>query len=136
MLIVLGKGGKTKPLKDNQVPNYLRSSKISLNFSKSRGVKKQTKARIFEICGSGSLCVSENSPELRNFYSNSEVVSFDNKEQLKFIIKNYLENSVLRDKIAVKANKKTKKRYSYSEIQKDIILKIEKFKFTKINFNS
>ena len=125
-----GKGWENKPLKDNQVSNFLRNSKISLNFSKSRGKIKQTKARVFEICGSGSLCLSENSPELRSFYSRSEVISFNDTEQLKYAIKNYLKNSALRDKIAIKANKKTKKKYSYSEIQKDIILKIQKFQFT------
>lgn len=126
-----GRGWENKSLKDNQVPNFLRNSKISLNFSKSRGNKKQTKARVFEICGSGSLCISENSPELRSFYSNSEVISFDNTKQLTYIIKNYLKNSAQRDKVAFKANKKTKKKYSYSEIQNSIIFKIKKFKFTE-----
>ena len=44
-----------------------RNSKMSLNFSKSRGNEKQIKARVFEITGSGGFCVSEEAPNISKF---------------------------------------------------------------------
>jgi hypothetical protein len=130
-----GNGWENKPLRDDQVSDFLRDSKISLNFSKSRGKKNQTKARVFEICGSGGFCITESSQELRGFYSNSEVISFKDTEELIKKIEKYLYNGELRDQICLKANKKSKK-YSYSKIQKRIISKIEQFKLNeKYNIN-
>lgn len=127
-----GKGWSNPSLKDSEVSNYLRDSKISLNFSKSRGKKKQTKARIFEICGSGGFCLTENSPELGSFYSNSELDYFTNTTELLDKIEKYLKNGKLRDKLAIKANKKTKI-YSYTRIQKKIINRLKKFNLVNNN---
>lgn len=119
-----GPGWKTL-ISDKNLPKVINNSKICLNFSKSKGKKKQTKARIFEITGSGSLCITESSNELKNYFKiNKEIISFDSYEELLSKIKFFLKNENLRRKIAKKGYLKCKKNYIYTLILKKILSKV------------
>lgn len=124
-----GWGWNTKVLSDNEIGKKFRNAKISLNFSKSKGSIRQTKARVFEITGSGGFCLTETSPEIKNFFKiGKEVDCFEDRDQLLRKIKHYLSKSYLRDKIAQKGNARCKKNYMYSKIIFKIINETENLK--------
>ncbi len=127
-----GWGWNTKILSDDEISKKFRDARISLNFSKSKGNINQTKARVFEITGSGGFCLTEISPEIKKFFKiGRELDCFENKEQLIRKIKIYLSKSNLRDKIAKKGNLRCKKNYMYSKIMSKIINKTKKLKKLK-----
>ncbi len=127
-----GWGWNTKILSDSQMGKKIRTSKICLNFSKSKGNYNQTKARVFEITGSGGFCLTEFSPELNKFFKiGKEIDCFNSKEQLLKKINFYLNKIELRDKIAKNGNIRCKKNYLYSKIISKIIKKSKKIKISK-----
>ena len=125
-----GYGWGTRVLKDREIPEIFRYSKISLNFSATRGFGKQTKARVFEVTGSGGFLLTENSDNLFNFYNSKQILVFNNKEELLKKINKVLINPKLRDKM-VYSSFKTSKKYSYSAIMKKIISELEITKIKK-----
>jgi len=121
-----GFGWKNKPVKSHKFSKILNNSKICINFSRSRKNVFQTKARIFEITGSGSLCITEKSKDTKNFFQNKkELIIFSNYDELKKKISYILKNPEIRDKIAHEGYKKCKKNYLYSKIINQIFDKID-----------
>lgn len=118
-----GYGWKNKPLKYSEFRKKVNNSKISINFSKSRKGVLQTKARIFENTGCGSMCITQTSRNLRKYFSLSEVVDFITLDELEKKIKYFLKNSKKRDAIAQKGFQKCKKKYTYDKIVKNIFFK-------------
>lgn len=118
-----GYGWENKPLNYRDVKKKINNSKISINFSKSRKGILQTKARVFENTGCGSMCITETSEGLRKYFSSNEVVDFKSLVELKSKINFYLKNSEKRDMIANKGFEKCKKKYSYNKIVKKIFFK-------------
>ena len=122
-----GYGWGTRILKDSEISKIFRLSKISLNFSSTRGSNKVTKARVFEVTGSGGFLLTERSDNLLNFFSLNQISIFDDKEQLLTNIKKILKNIKIRDRM-VKSSSKKAKIYSYSSIINKIINQIRKAK--------
>ena len=124
---------------DKELPKIMNSSKININFSKSRGNQLQTKARIFEIIGAGGFCISEKSDEVKNFFrENHEIVIFNNLTELRNKIKYYLKNETKREKIVNNGYLRCSKEYYYKKIILDILELIfnKKPKKLIINFPS
>ena len=81
-------------IEDKQIGQVIQTSKINLNFSKSKGFKKQTKARIFEITGAKGFCLTEQSEELKRYFKIKKHLDvFSTYNELKSKIIYYLENS-------------------------------------------
>ena len=120
-----GYGWGTRILKDSEISKIFRISKISLNFSSTRGSHKQLKARVFEVTGSGGFLMTEHSDNLLKFFNAKHISIFKSKEELLINIKKILNNFKLRDKMVISSSKHSKK-YSYSSIIKKIINKIQK----------
>ena len=129
-----GYGWGTRVLKDREISKVFKNSKISLNFSTTRGSNKQLKARVFEVTGAGGFLMSEYSENLKNFFNNKQISIFNNKEELLRNIKKILSNIELRDKM-VNVSSKVSKNYSYSYIIKKIINKIQNKKIEKKRIN-
>jgi len=125
-----GVGWGTKVLKDSEISKIFRLSKISLNFSSTRGFQKQLKARVFEVTGSGGFLMTEDSDNLLKFFNTKQISIFKNNHELLKNINKLLNNFELRDKM-VFSSSKISKNYSYSTIIKKIINKIRKTKFKK-----
>ncbi len=124
-----GYGWKNKPVKSSRFSKILNDSKISLNFARSRKNVMQTKARIFEITGCGSLCLTENSPDTNKFFKNNkELIIFKNYNDLTAKLSFILKNNSKRDEIAYQGFKKCKNNYLYSKIINQIFKKINKKK--------
>ena len=121
-----------KDFKDSEISNIFRLSKISLNFSSTRGSLKQLKARVFEVTGSGGFLMTEYSDNLLKFFNTKQISIFKNKEELLNNIKKILSNYKLRNKMVISSSKHSKN-FSYSSIIKEIIKKIQKTKIKKNN---
>jgi len=128
-----GHGWENEPIKVKDLGYRINNSKIAINFSKSRKNVMQTKARVFEVTGCGSLCISEKSKDLRNFFNQNEIIDFDSLESLEKKINFYLKYSKKRDQIANNGFKKCKKKFTYSKILNKIFYNV-KFKNSKLNF--
>lgn len=114
--------GWGKLIDDKKLPKIINSSKININFSKSRGNQLQTKARVFEITGAGGFCLTEKSNEVKSFFKeNHEVVIFSNIPELKNKIAYYLNNETERKRICNNGYLKCSKKYSYSKIMRNIL---------------
>ena len=127
-----GNGWKnSNSVTEKKLLEIIKNSKISLNFSRSRGKEKQTKARVFEITGAGGFCLTENSRDLRSFFKSDEVVSFNNELELLNKIRFFLKNENLRNMIAKKANYKTRKKFKNSTVINRILKIISRTKGKK-----
>jgi spore maturation protein CgeB len=127
-----GAGWNNKPVSEKKMLEIFKKSKVSLNFSKSRGNEKQIKARVFEIIGAGGLCLSEDAPNLTKFFKpNKQISLFRNKSELLKRINFFLQNPSIRNQIAKRGNIKIKKNYLNSFIIDEIIKKTLKFKKKK-----
>ena len=125
-----GYGWGTRVLRDREISKIFQLSKISLNFSSTRGSHKQTKARIFEVTGSGGFLLTEYSNNLLKFFNTKQISFFQNNKELLDNINKFLSNFELRDKM-VFSSFKISKNYSYSSIIKKIITKIKKTKIIR-----
>ena len=93
-----GVGWGTRILKDNEISKIIRLSKISLNFSSTRGFRKQLKARVFEVTGSGGFLMTEYSDNLLKFFNTKQISVFKNNHELLKNIKKLLNNFEIRRK--------------------------------------
>ena len=131
-----GHGWKSKKVTDGNYNHIINNSYLSLNFSESRNNILQTKARVFEIAGSGSLCLTQISPDIKNFFKNfKEIILFTNMEDLKKKINFILKNPRLRNKIALNGYNKCRLNFTYEKNISLILKKIRKFKTKKIGPN-
>ena len=87
-------------------------------------MNKQTKARVFEVTGSGGFLLTEKSDNLLNFFNLSQISIFNDKEELFTNIKKILNNIKMRDKM-VKSSFYKSKAYTYSSIINKIIKQIK-----------
>ena len=127
-----GAGWRNKPVSEKKMLEIFKTSKMSLNFSKSRGNEKQIKARVFEIIGAGGFCLSEDAPNISKFFKpNRQISLFKNKDELLKKINFYLKNPIIRNQIAQKGNINSRKNYLNSFIINKIIAKSLKFKKKK-----
>jgi len=122
---------------DKELPKIMNSSKININFSRSRGNQLQTKARIFEITGAGGFCISEKSNEVKDFFrENHEIVIFNNLTELRNKIKYYLKHEIKRERICNNGYLRCSKEYYYKKIILDILELISNKKSKKLTINS
>ena len=125
-VICFGYGWHNPPVKDSEIAQYINKAKITLNFSKSRGSMKQTKARIFEIMGAGGFCLTETSNEVSDFFVlDKEIVTFKNFQELLEKAKYFLKNNFDRDEIAIKGNYRCNLNYTTSKIMEKILYQLE-----------
>jgi spore maturation protein CgeB len=118
--------GWNSTIKDSQISQVIQASKINLNFSKSKGFKKQTKARIFEITGAKGFCLTEKSDELKKYFKiKKQIEVFDSYHELKNKINYYLENQKKREKISKAGYIKCKKNFIYTNVIKKILTKVK-----------
>ncbi len=124
-----GAGWNNKSVSEKKMRKIFKNSKMSLNFSKSRGIEKQIKARVFEIIGAGGFCLSEEALNISKFFRPNEQISlFKNKNELLKKVNFFLKNPKIRNQIAQKGNAHSRKNYLNSFIISKIINKVLKFK--------
>jgi hypothetical protein len=131
-----GYGWKSRKVTEKNYNRIVNNSYISLNFSESRNNILQTKARIFEITGSGSLCLTQKSTDVQKYFKNNkEIICFDTIEDLLKKIKFIYKNLNLRNKIAMNGFNKCKNYFTYERNISIIIDKLKKIRPKKIKMN-
>jgi glycosyltransferase involved in cell wall biosynthesis len=97
-------------------------SKIGINFSGGADNNPQMKLRPFEICASGTLCLTEPMPNLEDYYViGEEIVVFHSKEELKELIYYFLNHEDERKKIAKAGYDRTVAKHTWKSRFEDIL---------------
>jgi glycosyltransferase involved in cell wall biosynthesis len=110
-----------QPIWGNDFNNALINSKMGLNLSRGIPTKYYTSNRIASILGNGLLTFIDKKTELNDFFSNKEVIFYNNIDDLASKIKYYSKNDTLRKKIAKKGKDKYFKLFNEKKIAKYIV---------------
>lgn len=104
---------------NEEMVQILNESKINLCFSKDNFGRPQLKAKAFEVSACNSFMLCEFAPDYNDYFKEGkEIIMFRGKEDLLKKVKYYLKNKKAREKIALKAYKKTVRDYGlYNEIK-------------------
>jgi spore maturation protein CgeB len=113
-----GYGWPSGPVATDDIPDLMRDSVISLNFSagfqSSGGNDRQLKARTFEVPGAGGFLLTDFAPSLDKFYRiGQEIDVFEDVDDLEFKIRYYLAHPEVRDRIAVAGFERTRDEHLY-----------------------
>jgi len=99
----------------------LSKSKIGLNLSQGKPLKYYSSDRFAQMIGNGLLIFIDKKTKFNDFFNNSEIISYENINDLAKKIHKYTNNDVLRKKIAKKGRDKYFK-YFNSTIIADFII--------------
>ena len=112
-----GHGWPNGPVAAERIPEIIRSSVISVNFSEAgQGSTRarQIKARVFEVPGSGGFLLTETALGLEQFYlPGREIETFDNPDELAAKVKHYLADKEARDRVARAGYARTRQEHTY-----------------------
>ena len=94
---------------------------MALNLSRGSPTKYYSSNRIASLIGNGLLTFVDKKTQLNDFFSNNEVIFYDNINDLTSKIKFYSKNNKLRKGIAKKGKYKYFKLFDGNKIAKYII---------------
>ncbi|MBY0074700.1 CgeB family protein [Priestia aryabhattai] len=119
-----------------EVAHHYNHSRIVLNTHRpydlaenknSLGIRNYSiNNRTFDIAASGAFQIISYKPDLRNYFTEAEMVSFQNKEELLCKINYYIKHKEEREKIASRAKAKVLSQHTFSHRIKEIISTIQK----------
>lgn len=116
-----GHGWPEGSVEAREIPEIMRQSVISLNFSNSRQ-GRQIKARTFEVPGAGGFLLTETAPGLERWYRiNEEIEVFGTLPELAAKIAHILENPDRRDAMARRAFDRTRREHTYERRMADVV---------------
>lgn len=122
-VIIHGAGYSDPILLSDMIENY-RRARIGINFvtgKKKEFVYQQMKARNFEIPAAGTFILTENLPDLKEYFKPGfHLDTFSSPSQMINKVKFYLKNENIREQMAVRAQERVR-RYSYETIFKDVL---------------
>ena len=110
-----------EPVWGNEFYKALVNSKMGLNLSRGLPTKYYSSNRIASITGNGLLTFIDKKTQLNKFFSNQEMIFYDNIHDLADKISFYKRNDKLRKKIAYNGKKKYFKLFNETRITKYII---------------
>lgn len=115
-----GHGWPAGPVDAKRIPEIMRQSCISLNFSEGsqRGLVEagnhQIKARVFEVPGYGGCLLTEETPALEKyFHVGEEVLTFSHAGSLAMMIKTLLADPDHRDAVARRGFERVRTEHTY-----------------------
>ncbi|MDC0455981.1 glycosyltransferase [Candidatus Pelagibacter sp.] len=103
--------------------NALSESKIALNLSQGVSSKYYTSDRFAQLIGNGLLVLIDKKTKYNDFFNKNEVVTYEDINDLSKKIEKYLNNDVLRQKIAKRGRDKYFKFFNSTIIAEFIINK-------------
>ena len=95
-----------EPIWGNNFYKALVSSKMGLNLSRGLPTKYYSSNRIASLMGNGLLTFIDRKTQMNDFFTNNEIIFYDNITDLSEKIKFYKKNEKLRIKIARNGKKK------------------------------
>ena len=113
--------GKQEPVWGNEFYKSLVNSKMALNLSRGEPTKHYSSNRIASLMGNGLLVFIDKKVKMSNFFNTSEIVSYNDINDLAEKIKFYKKNDKLRIKIARNGKEKYFKLFNEVKITKYIV---------------
>ena len=110
-----------QPIWGNDFNNNLINSKMGLNLSRGKPTKYYSSNRIASIMGNGLLTFVDKKIQMNDFFSDQEIISYTNLNDLSDKIKFYSANDKIRKKIANNGKKKYFKLFNETKVSKYII---------------
>jgi len=111
-----GRGWDTGPVDDQDIPEIMNDSIVSIGFTNSRG-RNQIKARTFEVPGAGGFLLTQRADGLDKYYKiGDEIATFESVRDLAANIRYYLSHPQERNAIAEAGYRRTCSEYVYSKI--------------------
>ena len=110
-----------QPIWGNDFNNSLINSKMGLNLSRGKPTKYYSSNRIASIMGNGLLTFVDKKIQMNDFFSDQEIISYTNLNDLSDKIKFYSANDKIRKKIANNGKKKYFKLFNETKVSKYII---------------
>ncbi|MDC0215677.1 glycosyltransferase [Candidatus Pelagibacter sp.] len=119
---------KRQPIWGDRYMKVLSQSKMALNLSRGKPIKYYSSNRIASLIGNGLLTFIDKKTKLTDFFSNNEVVFYNNLNDLSKKIKFYKINDKKRKKIAKRGWLKYHSKFNSTIIADYIITKTFKSK--------
>ena len=113
--------GKQEPVWGNEFYRSLLNSKMALNLSRGNPTKHYSSNRIASLMGNGLMVFIDKKVKMNSFFNSSEIVSYDDINDLAEKIKFYKKNDKSRIQIAKKGKEKYFKLFNEVRIAKYII---------------
>ena len=113
--------GKQEPVWGNEFYKSLLNSKMALNLSRGKPTKHYSSNRIASLMGNGLMVFIDQKVKMSNFFNSSEIVAYDDIDDLADQIKFYKKNDQSRIRIAKKGKSKYFKLFNETRISKYII---------------
>ena len=113
--------GKQEPVWGNEFYRSLLNSKMALNLSRGNPTKHYSSNRIASLMGNGLMVFIDKKVKMSSFFNSSEIVSYNNINDLADKIKFYKKYDKLRIKIAKSGKEKYFKLFNEVRIAKYII---------------
>ncbi len=110
-----------EPIWGDQFYNALTNSKMGLNLSRGLPTKHYSSNRIASLMGNGLLTFIDKKTCMDDFFNKSEIVFYDNIDDLAKKILYYKKNDIIRKKISQNGKKKYFKLFNEKRISKYII---------------
>ena len=107
------------------------NAKMGLNLSRGEAIKYYSSDRITQIVGNGLVCLIDEKTQYRDFFSNNEMVFYNNLNDLSEKIIKISRDDKLRRKIAQNGKKKYMRYFNSTEVANFIINKTLEIKDKK-----
>jgi len=121
-----GHGWPNGPVAAERIPEILRDSQLSLNFSDAGGGSgQQIKARVFEVPAAGGMLLSESAPHLDDYFvPGREVVLFQGNAELVAQARRLLAAPVERDAVARAGHARVAREHTYEQRLRELLAKL------------
>ena len=118
-----GHGWPNGPVPADRIPEIVRDSVLSLNFSEAgQGSGKQIKARVFEVPACGGMLLTEAAPHVGDYLApDIELVCFNDDADLAAHARQLLEEPVRRDAIARAGHARVAREHTYEARLRDLL---------------
>jgi spore maturation protein CgeB len=103
--------------------NAISNSSMAINITRGKSKKYSSSNRIASLMGNGLLTFMDNKRQFNHFFTNNEMIFFNNNLDLTEKLNFYKKNDELRKKIAKNGQKKYFQLFNCEDIAKYIIEK-------------
>ena len=122
-----GHGWPNGPVTAERIPEIIRDSVVSLNFSEAgHGGGQQLKARVFEVPAAGGMLLTEAAPHLDEYFvPGKELLQFGSDGELIGKTRALLSDPVWRDALTQAGHARTCKQHTYESRFRDLLAHLE-----------
>ncbi|MFX1388584.1 MAG: glycosyltransferase [Promethearchaeota archaeon] len=118
-VVCYGNGWNNKPIYLKDLVNKYRIAKVILNFNQE---KVGFSVRVFQVIGTGSFLLSEYCKDLEKIFKKKIHLDwFSNEEECLKLVKYYLKNEEIREKIALQGYELILRKYTWEKIMERLI---------------